>query len=172
MSSTTNNQEHVWGNPNGPIELIEYADYQCPYCRQAYYMLKEVKKQLGNDLKFVFRNFPIPELHAHAIHAAVVAEIAGAQDKFWEMHDTLFENQKKLDDPYLFKYAEDLGLDMKRFEEDLENESFFRKVNQDYESGIKKGVQGTPTFFINGELFNGNWMDPAFIGYLKTFAKK
>lgn len=171
MNPNKNNKDHVWGNPDGTLELIEYADFQCPYCKQAYRILEEVKKQLGNDLKFVFRNFPLAELHEHAIHAAVVAEIAGAQGKFWEMHDLLFENQKKLDDPYLLQYAEELGLDMKRFEADLEDESFFQKVNHDYQTGIQKGVQGTPTFFINGELFDGNWMDPAFIVYLQSFVK-
>jgi len=171
MNSMTNHKDHIQGNPNAPVELIEYADYQCPYCKQAYYILKEVRKQLKDDLKFVFRNFPLPELHAHAIHAAIAAEAAGVQDKFWEMHDILFENQKRLDDTYLFDYAKQIGLDTKRFEQDTENEIYFEKVNQDYESGIKNGVQGTPTFFINGEPFQGNWMDPAFIVYLQSFVK-
>ena len=163
-----NTKDHVQGNPNASLELMEYADYQCPYCKQAYRILKEVKKQLGNDLKFVFRNFPLPELHAHAIHAAEAAEAAEAQDKFWEMHDMLFENQKMLDDNHLFEYARQIGLDMKQFENDFENNKFFSKVESDYQTGIRHGVEGTPTFFINGKLFEGNWMDPAFIDYLES----
>jgi len=167
----SNIKDHIQGNPNASLELIEYADFQCPYCRQAHRILKEVKKQLGNDLKFVFRNFPLAELHAHAIHAAVVAEVAGAQNKFWEMHDMLFENQKRLDDEYLFEYAREIGLDMQQFKNDLEDKKYFEKVESDYETGIQHGVEGTPTFFINGEIFKGNWMDPEFIVYLQSFIK-
>lgn len=164
-------KEHIQGNANASFELMEYGDFQCPYCKQAYRILKEVKKQLGNDLKFVFRNFPLAELHEHAIHAAVVAEVAGAQDKFWEMHDMLFENQKRLDDESLFGYAQQIGLDMQQFEKDLENKKYFQKVESDYQTGIRQGVEGTPTFFINGELFKGNWMDPSFIDYLQSLIK-
>lgn len=164
----TNPKDHTWGNPNATRVLIEYADFQCPYCRQAYRTLKEVKKQLGNNLKFIFRNFPLTELHAHAVHAAIAAEAAGAQGKFWEMHDMLFENQKRLDDGSLFEYAKQIGLDMQQFENDFENQVFFQKIESDYETGIRHGVEGTPTFFLNGELFEENWMDPAFIDYLES----
>jgi protein-disulfide isomerase len=95
MDLNINHKDHIQGNSNASLELVKCADYQSPYCEQAYYMLKEVKERLGSDLKFVFRIFPLPELHAHAIHAAVAAEAAGAQDKFREMHDILFENKKK-----------------------------------------------------------------------------
>lgn len=168
MNMKLNTKDHFQGNANASFELMEYGDYQCPYCRKAYNILKEVKKQFGNDLKFVFRNFPLAELHEHAIHAAVVAEAAGAQGKFWEMHDMLFENQKRLDDESLFGYAKQIGLYMQQFENDLENNIYFQKVESDYQTGIKQGVEGTPTFFINSELFEGNWMDPAFIDYLQS----
>ncbi|MDR2919631.1 MAG: DsbA family protein [Tannerella sp.] len=164
----TNSEDHTWGNPNATLVLMEYADFQCPYCRQAYRTLKEVKKQLGNDLKFIFRNFPLQELHAYAVHAAIAAEAAGAQGKFWEMHDMLFENQKRLEDSSLFEYAKQIGLDMQQFENDFENQIYFQKVESDYDTGIRHGVEGTPTFFINGELFEMNWMDPAFIDYLQS----
>ncbi|MDR0743786.1 MAG: DsbA family protein [Tannerella sp.] len=169
MNLKVNYEDHIRGNAGASLELVEYADFQCPYCRQAYNILKEVEKQLGDDLKIVFRNFPLPELHAHAIHAAVAAEAAGAQGKFWEMHDILFENQRKLEDAHLMEYARQIGLDMKQFEEDLEREVFFRKVEFDYKTGTQQGVEGTPTFFINGELFEGNWMDLSFIDYLRSF---
>lgn len=168
MSLQTDKNDHISGNPNASVELLEYADYQCPYCGQAYYILKEVQEQLGNNLRFVFRNFPIPQLHPYAIHAAIAAEVAGAQGKFWEMHDKLFENQRQLEDQNLMRYAEEIGLDTKRFETDFSKDEYFRKVNHDYETGIQNGVQGTPTFFINGQIFEGNWMDPSFIDYLKS----
>lgn len=171
MNLNVNNNDHIQGGSNAPIELIEYADFQCPYCGQAYYILKDIQKQLGDKLKFVFRNFPLPDLHPFAIHAAVAAETAGAQDKFWEMHDILFENQKNLEDFHLIEYAEQIGLDVKRFERDFGKDPYFQKVNRDYESGIHNGVQGTPTFFINGELFDGNWMSPSFAPYLESLIK-
>jgi len=168
MSLTTNPQDHIKGNPNASIELIEYADYQCPYCGQAYYILEKIQKELGDKLKFVFRNFPIPQLHPYAVHAAIAAEAAGAQGKFWEMHDILFENQKNLDDNHLVEYAGQIGLDIKRFEEDSSNDQYFQKVNTDYEGGIKLGIQGTPTFFINQKMYEGDWSYPSFIAYLKS----
>jgi len=171
MSLKVNANDHVLGNTNAPIELIEYADYQCPYCQQAYYILKDIQNELGNDLKFVFRNFPLPNLHPHAIHAAVAAETASAQNRFWEMHDTLFENQKNLDDHHLLQYAEEIGLDINRFEKDFGKDPYFQKVNHDYETGVQNNVQGTPTFFINGDIYEGNWMDSSFITYLKSFIR-
>lgn len=171
MSIKVNNNDHILGNTNAPIELVEYADYQCPYCGQAYYILKEVQKQLGDKIKFVFRNFPLPELHPHAIHAAIAAETAGAQGKFWEMHDILFENQKNLEDNHLIEYADRIGLDVKRFERDFGKDPYFQKVNYDYESGIENGVQGTPTFFINGKVYDGNWMSPSFLEDLNSLVK-
>lgn len=164
-------KDHIQGNANASVELIEYADYQCPYCKQAYYILREVKRQLGDKVKFVFRNFPLPELHPYAIHAAIAAETAAEQGKFWEMHNILFENQENLQDGSLLEYAKRIGLDVAKFQKDFGEDQFVQKVKDDYESGIKNGVEGTPTFFINGEKFDGNWMDPQFIDYLQTFVK-
>jgi len=172
MSLKITQTDHVQGSADAAVELIEYADYQCPYCRQAYYILREVKRQLGNDLKLVFRNFPLPELHPYAVHAAIAAEIANDYGKFWEMHDMLFENQEYLDDSHLLSYAKKIGLDPSKFEAGYEDDTYYNKVNSDYTSGIQNGVEGTPTFFINGEKFEGNWMNPSFIDYLKSMIKK
>ncbi|MDR2954489.1 MAG: DsbA family protein, partial [Prevotella sp.] len=96
--------DHVQGKPNAPVELIEYGDYQCPYCGKAYYIIKDIQEKMGDNLKFVFRNFPLTDLHEYALHAALASEAAGLQGKFWEMHDTLFENQRYLNDGDIVKY--------------------------------------------------------------------
>lgn len=171
MNLHVTKNDHIWGDPNASIELVEYGDYQCPYCKKAYYILQDAFNQIDNGLKLVFRNFPLSELHANAVHAAIAAEAAGAQGKFWEMNHTIFENQRSLEDFHLMKYAEQIGLDTKRFEKDLSEDIFFQKVDQDYQSGIRLGVEGTPTFFINGELFEGDWMNVSFIHYLQSLVR-
>jgi len=142
-----NDKDHVQGPKNASLEVIEYGDYQCPYCGKAYYVIKEIQKELGDQMTFVFRNFPIPELHPYAVHAAMAAEVAAAQDKFWEMHDVLFENQRALQDPELVAYAQQIGLDTAKFEQDFGKDEYFEKINEDYKSGIRCRVQGTPAFF-------------------------
>jgi len=115
----TSNRDHIQGSSNAPVTLVEYGDYECPYCGQAYPMIKKVKRHLGNKLRFVFRNFPLTEIHPHAQHAAEAAEAAGVQDRFWEMHDYLYEHQQALDDKYLEKYANNLRLDLSKFNIDM-----------------------------------------------------
>lgn len=171
MSLKVNANDHVLGNANAPIELIEYADYQCPYCRQAYFIIKNIRKELGDDLRFIFRNFPLAELHPHAVHAAIAAETASAQNNFWEMHDIIFENQRYLDDHHLLQYAKEIGLDVNRFEKDFGKDPYFQKVNHDYETGIQNNVDSTPTFFINGKRYEGRWADDSFITYLRSLIK-
>lgn len=171
MAINISPNDHIQGSDNAPIELVEYGDYQCPYCRKAYHIVKEAQKELGNDLKFVFRNFPLTDLHPNALNAAVATEVAGAQGKFWDMHDIIFENQKFLDDSYLMQYAKIIGLDIEKFESDFGKDQFYDKVKEDYKSGELNGVEGTPTFFINGRLFEGNWMGPEFLEYLKMVIK-
>lgn len=171
MSLVLTSYDHVQGKKDAIVEIIEYVDYQCPYCKQAYYILREVKRQLGDNLRFIVRNFPLSELHPHALHAAIATETAGGQNKFWEMHDMLFENQENLEDSHLIRYAEKIGLDLKRFEKDFGSDLYYHKVNADYESGERNGVDSTPTFFINGKKFEGNWMNPQFIEYLKALAE-
>ena len=168
MYLEVNKNDHIQGSVNAPIELIEYADFQCPYCGRAYYIVKKLQKKLGNNIKFVFRHFPLTELHPYALHASIAAEIAGSYGKFWEMHDLLFENQNALDDYYLLEYAKKLGIKATDFEMDFGKDRFYQKVKDDYDSGIENGVQGAPTFFVNGELYDGNWMTSEFVEYLES----
>jgi protein-disulfide isomerase len=171
MTQKTQKNDHVEGVNDAPVELMEYADFECPYCGRAYQIVKKIQKELGKNLKFVFRNFPLTQMHPNALHAALAAEAAGAQGKFWEMHDILFENQEYLEDQYILEYAKKIGLDLAKFEKDFSKDEYYQKVKNDYESGVKEGVDGTPTFFINGKKFEGNWMSHEFIDYLKSLIK-
>jgi protein-disulfide isomerase len=151
--------DHIAGPDDAPITLVEYGDYECPYCGMAYPVVKAVQRELGSRLRFVFRNFPLAETHPHARHAAQVAEAAGAQGKFWEMHDMIFEHQQALEDDDLIGYARALGLDAERVARELEAGSYAKRVRDNFRSGVRSGVNGTPTFFINGQRYDGSWMN-------------
>jgi protein-disulfide isomerase len=151
--------DQTQGNEQAAIKLVEYGDYQCPYCADAYPFIKEIQSTFGDQILFVFRNFPLQESHRYANIAAQAAEAAGKQDKFWEMHDAIYENQQQLNDDYLDSLAEKLGLDMEQFEWDLNSEEVTNKVEDDFESGVRSGVNGTPSFFINGTKFDGGALD-------------
>ena len=159
LSLPVGERDHVQGPADAPVTLVEYGDYECPHCGRAHPIVKEVQRRLGSTLRFVFRNFPLNESHPHAQHAAEAAEGAGARGRFWEMHDTLFEHQRALDDQHLVGYAKALGLDPVAFEHDLRAHAHKARVRQDFVSGIRSGVNGTPTFFINGVRFDDSW-DP------------
>lgn len=150
LKSAVNANDHHLGNVNATITLVEYGDFQCPHCRLAHPFIKRLLKERDNDLHFVFRNFPLTEVHPHAYTAAITAESAGKQDKFWEMHDLIFENQDKLNTKFLMFLAENIGLDMKQFAKDSKSNELQSKIETDFESGVRSGVNGTPTFFING----------------------
>lgn len=171
MNLQVNRNDHILGPVDAPIELIEYADYQCPYCRKSYFIVKDLRKKLGKSIKFVFRNFPLTDLHLHALNAAITAEIAASKGKFWEMQQLLFENQNALDDYYLLKYAKQIGISNMEFEDDFAKDRFYQKVKDDYDSGLENEVEGTPTFFVNGTLFEGNWMSSEFTTYLLSLVK-
>jgi protein-disulfide isomerase len=149
-------RDHIQGLDTAPVTLVEYGDYECPYCGDAYPIIKEVQKNLGNKLRFIFRNFPITQIHPHAQHAAEAAEAAAAQNKFWEMHDYLYEHQQALDDNHLEKYASKLGLDITKFNHDMASHAYAQRVREDFLSGVRSGVNGTPTFYINGIRYNGS----------------
>jgi protein-disulfide isomerase len=149
--------DHSQGPEDAPVTLVEYGDYECPHCGRAYPILQDVQRRMGDRLRFVFRNFPITTSHPHAQHAAEAAETAGAQGKFWEMHDTLYENQHALDDNSLLEYAGNIGLDTKRFDAEMRVHKHAPRVRDDFRSGIRSGVNGTPTFFINGMRYDGSW---------------
>src|SRR5687767_1125110 len=137
-------RDHTAGPNEAPVTLVEYGDYECPYCGMAHPIVKKAHEDLGSQLRFVFRNFPLNEAHPHARLAARAAEAAGAQGKFWEMHDTLFEHQDALDVEDLVAYAKSLGLDTAKFKRDLEAPAYVKRVRDDFRSGVRSGVNGTP----------------------------
>jgi protein-disulfide isomerase len=153
----TPERDHIQGPIDAPIMLIEYGDYECPYCGEAYSVLKAIQKKLGDRLCFAFRNFPLVHSHPHAQHAAEAAEAAGLQGRFWEMHDLLYENQGALDDEDLAEYASMLGLDAERLMSDVLAGTYTARVLQDVRSGTLQGVNGTPSFFINGARYDGSY---------------
>ena len=143
-------RDHVQGPPDAPVTLVEYGDYQCPYCGAAHPIVKELQRQLGDRLRFVFRHFPLTTAHKYAEQAAEAAEAAAAQGKFWPMHDLLFESQPRLTVDDLHGYAEQLGLDLERFDRELAEHVHAPRVQEDFMGGVRSGVNGTPTFYING----------------------
>jgi protein-disulfide isomerase len=147
--------DHVQGDIKAPVILVEYGDYQCPHCGHAYPIVKQVQKHFGGRLCFVFRNFPLKEVHAHAEAAAETAEFAAAQGRFWEMHDALFENQDDLELPELLELAQDLQLPAAGLEESLRDGTYASRVQHDFMGGVRSGVNGTPTFFINNHRHDG-----------------
>jgi protein-disulfide isomerase len=149
--------DHIQGSAQAPVTLLEYGDYQCPYCGRAYPIIKDLQATLGSKLRFVFRNFPLTKAHPYAELAAEAAEAAAASGKFWEMHDTLYENQEALSEESLVEYARQLGLDVPKFVEDIAKRRFKSRVRNDFMGGVKSGVSGTPGFFINGEKYDGSW---------------
>jgi protein-disulfide isomerase len=151
--------DHKHGNEKAAIEIVEYGDYQCPYCRAAHPVIKEIEKTFGDQIIFVFRNFPLQQSHRFAMVAAQAAEAAAQQNKFWEMHDSIFEHQEQLSDAFLFYLAEQIELDVDQFQADLESAHIIKKVEDDFESGVRSGVNGTPSFFVNGEKFDGGATD-------------
>jgi protein-disulfide isomerase len=166
-------EDHVDGPDDAPVTLVEYGDYECPYCGMAHPIVKKAQRELATQLRFVFRNFPLAEAHPHARLAAQAAEAAGAQGKFWEMHDILFEHQDALDVDDVVGYAKSLGLDTANFARDLEAATFAKRVRDDFRSGVKSGVNGTPTFFMNGVRYDGSWANvEAFIGTLHAMARQ
>jgi protein-disulfide isomerase len=152
--------------------LVEYGDYQCPYCGAAYPIVKKVQKELGKKLRFVFRNFPITNAHPYAQWAAETAEAAAAQGKFWEMHDYLYENQGSLGDEAFFaSYEKKLKLDSAKIGREVTQHAHSARVQEDYMSGIRSGVNGTPTFFINGARYDGYPEFGSLVSALKESAK-
>jgi protein-disulfide isomerase len=146
--------DHLRGSDQ-PL-IVEYGDYECPYSRAAYREIQQVEQV--TPIRFVFRHFPLTEIHPHALAASAAAEAAALQNQFWEMHDLLFHRQKALTDPDLSAYAAELGLDLKRFRDDSGGDAVLARIRRDVESGIGSGeVHGTPTLFINGEVHRGSY---------------
>lgn len=166
LQPAVSGQDHYQGAGSAALQLVEYGDYQCPACGQAYLAIKAAQQALGANLAFVFRNFPLLDVHPNAQKAALAAEAAAAQGKFWEMHDALYEHQSQLDAAHLLAYAQQLGLDITQFKIDLRNSTLAARIEADFESGIRSGVNGTPSFFVNGQQYDGSWEGQALTQYL------
>jgi protein-disulfide isomerase len=167
LSVPVSKRDHSQGRADAVITLVEYGDYQCPGCAQAYALVKNVQQELGSPFRFVFRHFPLRDIHPHAQRAAEAAEAASVQGKFWEMHDMLFENQRALTDRHLRGYASDLGLDALRFDCELGARVHAKRVRSDVQNGVKSGVNGTPGFFVNGVRHDSVWDLPALLRTLQ-----
>jgi protein-disulfide isomerase len=167
-----NSSDNIFGNPAAWIELVEYGDYECPYCGRAYPVVKVIQEYLGSDLKFVFRNFPLRKIHPNAFPAALATEAAGRQNKFWEMHDIIFENQQTLDGWHILHFGLIVGLDLEKFKEDMQDQVLIDKVSKDFESGLRSGVNRTPTFFINGSKYEGEWKGDLLLQHLKGLLRE
>jgi protein-disulfide isomerase len=150
-------RDHIEGPADAAVTLVEYGDYECPYCGAAYPIVKEVQARMGERLRFVFRNFPIVTSHPRAELAAEAAEAAAAQDQFWPMHDLLYENQRRLGDRDLRSYAEQVGLDLGRFDAEMAEHVHAARVREDFMSGVRSGVNGTPTFYVDGVRHDGSY---------------
>jgi protein-disulfide isomerase len=159
-------RDHIRGSLDAPVSLVEYGDYECPYCRAAHPIVDEIQARMGDELQFVFRHFPLT-----TVEAAEATEAAGAQERFWEMHDVLFENQEQLAPHYLRAYAGALGLDTERFDRELAEHVHAYRVREDFMSGVRSGVNGTPTFYINGVRHDGSWELPALMAALQRAAR-
>jgi protein-disulfide isomerase len=150
-------RDHSRGPATAVLTLVEYGDYECPHCGRAHPIVQALQRRFGSRLRFVFRNFPLAEIHPHAQHAAEAAEAAAGQDLFWEMHDAIFEHQHRLDDRHLVQYARDIGADEQRIHDELASHAHTARVREDFLSGVRSGVNGTPTFFINGVRHDASW---------------
>jgi len=148
-------RDHIQGPADAPVTLVEYGDFECPHCGAAYPIVKGIQRSMGEDLRFVYRHFPLTRVHEHAEHAAEISEAAAQHGKFWPMHDLLFENQDALEDDDLVGYAGRLGIDPEWAAAALADGQFEPRVREDFSSGVRSGVNGTPTFFINGQRYDG-----------------
>jgi protein-disulfide isomerase len=144
-------KDHTTGNVNAEKTLVEYGDYQCPHCGAAHPFIKKLLKEFKGEFRFVFRNFPLQESHPMAMMAAMAVEAAARQDKFWEMHDIIFEHQQSLDPNSILGFAAKLKLNEEQFEKDIRDKELMQRVEDDFESGLRSGVNGTPTFYLDGK---------------------
>jgi protein-disulfide isomerase len=145
-------QDHSLGPADAAVTLVEYGDYQCPYCGQAYPVVKSLLKKYDGKIRFVFRNFPIAEIHPEAVDAAFVAEFASEHGQFWQVHDLLYENQRELGPQLYQRICEALGLNAGELQKAAEDNTYIARIRADEEGGIRSGVNGTPTFFLNGAI--------------------
>lgn len=155
LTLPTAGRDHIEGPIDAPIKLLEYGDFECPFCGRAYSFVKAIQRELGENLCFAFRHFPLTNVHPHSEQAAEAAEAAGAQGKFWKMHELLFENQNALEGKNLVRYATILALDVERLKIEIYSRAYSERIREDFMAGVRGGVNGTPTFFINGQRYDG-----------------
>jgi protein-disulfide isomerase len=155
LSVPVSARDHTLGPATATLTLLEYGDYECPFCGAAFVEVNQVLSVLGDRLQFAYRHFPLTQAHPHAQQAAESAEAAGAQGRFWEMHGLLFTHQRRLDMDDLVSYAAQLRLDLERFGRELETHAHLPWIREDFMSGVRSGVNGTPTFFVNGVRHDG-----------------
>ena len=157
LNPPVNPNDHRFGSDRALVTLVEFGDYECPFCGRAHRVVKDALRRMPDELLFVFRHFPLAQTHPHAMAAALAAEAAGAQGKFWAMHDTLLENQNALRYADLLRHAERLDLDVDRFIADIKSDDYRQRVRVDFRSGVRSGVNGTPTFFVDATRFDRSW---------------
>ena len=155
LNPPVSKRDHTLGPPNAAIVVMEYGDFECPFCAAAEPILHALRRALPNSLLLAFRHFPMAEAHPHSLHAAEAAEAAGAQGKFWRMHDCLLANQDALEDDDLIDYAAEIGCDVDQFVGDMADNRYAPRVREDFLSGVRSGVNGTPCLFINGMRYDG-----------------
>jgi protein-disulfide isomerase len=160
--------DHAWGEENAPVTLVEYGDYECPHCGRANPIVKNLCQHFGSQLRLVYRHFPLTQIHPFAEGAAETAEFAGTHGKFWQMHDLLFESQSRFSVPLFFELAKLLKLSTSALRATLEKGEYTPKVREDFLGGIRSGVNGTPTFFINGHRHNGLFEFDDLAGAIQT----
>lgn len=159
-------QDHARGKEGAPVTLVEYGDFQCSHCGHAFPAVEDIIQKMGNGLRFVYRHFPLSESHPLAKAAAIAAEAAGRQGKFWEMHHLIFQSQDNLSVENLFAIAQKTGIDLEQFRNDIQDPALEEKVDADFESGVRSGVNGTPSFFINGHKYNGSYDEESLMASL------
>ena len=164
--------DHVQGPADAPLTLVEYGDYQCPYCGQAYGIVQALQSQFADSIRFVFRNMPLANVHEHAEAAAEAAEAVGEQGKFWEMHDLLYEHQDDLSDAALERYAAQAGADPSAVTTALAGGKPREHVRTDLRGAIRSGANGTPTFFVNGDRYDGSWALQPFAEHLEAILRR
>jgi protein-disulfide isomerase len=157
LAEQITSDDHAQGDADAVVTLVQYGDYECPYTRLSRHSVHALQREFPDNLRFVFRHFPLEEIHPHARAAAMAAEAAGAQTDFWRMHEYLFEHQKALEHADLHTYATELGLDLSRFERDRSSPESAGRIERDIASGKRSGVEGTPTFYVNGVRHEGNY---------------
>ena len=170
LTPPLSSRDHVIGPAEAPVTLVEYGDYECPYCGRAHPIVASILQQMGDHLRFAYRHFPLTRVHPHAEHAAEMAEAAGSREKFWPMHNLLFQNQHALGDEALTEYAARLGIDPQWAASALLSHQFADRVQDDFMSGVRSGVNGTPTFFINSIRHDGPWDESTLLAALQSAA--